>query len=255
MHLQGKKYLIVGVANDHSIAWAIVKKLHELGAELAFTYPNEAIERRVRPLAATVNSELVLPCDVQSDEAITNLFAELGERWGGLDGVLHAAAFADKKDLDCRFSDISRAGFGLALDVSAYSLIALCGKARELLVKNQGSVLTLTYVGAVRVIPNYSLMGVAKAALECTVRYLASDLGPEGVRVNAISAGPVKTLAASAIPQFKELLARFCEKAPLRRNVSTDEIAEAAVFLMSNKGAGVTGEIMYVDCGYNTLGL
>ena len=253
--LEGKKFLVVGVANDHSIAWSIAQALQASGAELALTYVNEAIERRVRPLAESIGCQTVLPCDVQSDSDLDALFETLASRWGRLDGVVHAVAYAGKEELQGRFSKVSRGGFRLALDVSAYSLIAMCGRAAPLLKESQGSVLTLTYLGAERVIPNYNLMGVAKAALESCVRYLASDLGADGIRVNAISAGPIKTLAASGIPQFREMLAAFSEKAPLHRNVSLEDVAQAAVFLLGSGASGITGEIMYVDCGYNVMGL
>ena len=253
--LNGKKYLVLGVANDHSIAWGITQKLHELGAQLCLTYPNEAIEKRVRPLATGIGCKLVFPCDVGSDRDLDGLFQNLTERWGALDGIVHAAAFADKRELESRFSDISRAGFHQAMEISAYSLIGMCGRAKNLLKKSQGSVLTLSYLGAERVVPNYGLMGMAKAALEAAVRYLANDFGVEGIRVNAISAGPVKTLASSGIPQFREMYAAFANKAPLKRHVTIEEIAEAAVFLLTPAAGGVTGEVMYVDCGYNVMGI
>ncbi len=251
----GKKVLILGVANKKSIAWGIVEALAKEGAELALTYMNEAIEKRLRPLAEEVGCKNVLPCDVQSDEELDNLFAELESRWGTLDAVVHSVAFADKDDLANPFSETTREGFRLALDVSAYSLIAVSGRAAKLMPEEGGSILTLSYLGAVRSIPNYNVMGVAKAALESSVRYLAADLGEKGVRVNAISAGPIKTLAASGIPQFKQLLAAFAEKAPLKRNVEVEDVAKASLFFLSDLGSGVTGEVSYVDCGYNTVGL
>jgi enoyl-[acyl-carrier protein] reductase I len=251
---QGKKFLIVGVANDKSIAWGISEALHKAGAELAFTYVNEMIEKRVRPLAQSLGCDLVLPCDVQSDSEIDSLAAALGNRWGRVDGIVHSVAFAEREDLQGRFSKTSRSGFKLALDVSTYSLIALCGRFEELLKAGQGSVLTLTYLGSQRVIPNYNVMGVAKAALEASVRYLAADLGNNGVRVNAVSAGPIKTLAASGIPQFKEMLAAFAGKAPLQRNVTLEDVAQTALFLLGPAASGVTGEVLYVDCGFNVMG-
>lgn len=255
----GKKFLILGVANERSIAWGIAQALHKQGAELAFTYVNEAIEKRVRPLAEGLVSSgmgncAVLPCDVQSDEAIDNLFVELKSRWGQLDGVIHSVAFAEREDLQRSFCETSREGFRLALDVSAYSLIAVARRARELMTEG-GSIITLSYLGAERVVTNYNVMGVAKAALEASVRYLASDLGAKGIRVNAISAGPIKTLAASGIPHFKELLAAFAEKAPLKRNVSQEDVANTALYFLGPWSSGVTGEITYVDCGFNIMGI
>lgn len=253
-NLTGKKYLIIGVANERSIAWGIAQALHREGAELAFTYLNEALEKRVRPLAAELGCSNVFKCDVQSDAEVAQLFDDVAKIWPGLDGLVHAVAYAEKADLSNRFHTISRSGFQLAMDVSAYSLIAVCSKAAELLKANQGSVLTLTYLGAEKVVKNYNMMGVAKAALECSVRYMAADLGEFGIRVNAISAGPIKTLAASGIPQFKDMLSSFAEKAPLRRNVSQEDVGEVASFLLSPKSAGITGEIMYVDAGFNIMG-
>ena len=251
----GKKILVLGVANERSIAWGISQALHREGAELAFTYVNEAIERRVRPLAAELGCETVLPCDVQSDEAIDKLFQDLETRWGTIDGIVHAVAFAEREDLQNRFAKTTRAGFRLALDVSAYSLIAIAGRAEKLMKERGGSILTLSYLGAERVVPNYNVMGVAKAALEASVRYLAADLGEYGIRVNAISAGPIKTLAASGIPHFKELLAAFALKAPLRRNVTTEDVAESGLYFLGRQSLGVTGEVTYVDCGFNIMGL
>lgn len=252
---QGKKILVLGVANDKSIAWGIAEALHAQGATLALTYMNEAIEKRVRPLAESIGCETVLPCDVQSDESLDKLFAELSTRWGSLDGVVHSVAFADKTDLQNRYSKCSRAGFGLAMDVSAYSLVAVAGRA-EPLMKNGGSILTMSYLGAERVVPNYNVMGVAKAALEASVRYLAADMGvASGIRVNAISAGPIRTLAASGIPHFKELLQAFAVRAPLRRNVTQEDVAQAAVFYLSSMSSGISGEVTYVDCGFNVTGM
>jgi enoyl-[acyl-carrier protein] reductase I len=252
---KGSKILVTGVANDRSIAWGVAKALHEEGADVALTYPNEAIEKRVRPLAKEINCKLVLPCDVQSDEAIDRLFSTLEWEWGQLNGVLHSIAFANKEELDKRFHKISREGFKEALDVSAYSFIAMGARAQPLLRKSHGNLLTLTYLGAQRVVPNYSLMGVAKAALEAAVRYLAADLGRDHIRVNAISAGPLRTLAASGIPQFKELYAEFSQHAPLGRHVTQEEVAKTALFFLSRQSSGLTGEITYVDCGYNIMGI
>jgi len=252
---QGKKVLILGVANERSIAWGIAQKLHSEGAELAFTYVNEAIERRVRPLAEGIGCTNVLPCDVQSDTEVTNLFSELKNRWGGLDGVVHSIAFANGDDLKNRFVETSRAGFSLALDVSAYSLISVAKGALPLMQGRSGSIITMTYLGSERVVENYNVMGVAKAALEASMRYLAADLGKEGIRVNAISAGPIKTLAAAGIPHFRELLSNFEQKSPLKRNVTQEDVAKTALYFLSDLSSGVTGETTYVDCGYNILGI
>ena len=251
---EGKKVLILGVANKKSIAWAIAEALKKEGATLALTYMNDAIEKRVRPLAEELGVTDVLPCDVQSDEEIANLFAELESRWGSLDGIVHSVAFAEKDDLGKPFSETSRDGFRLAMDISAYSLVALAGRAKSLM-KDGGSIITMSYLGAERAVDNYNVMGVAKAALESSVRYLAADLGPQNIRVNAISAGPIKTLAASGIPQFKTLLSNFAEKSPLRRATETEDVAGAALFYLSSLGKGVTGETTYVDCGFNIIGV
>lgn len=250
----GKKILIFGVANERSIAWGVAEALHKEGAELCFTYMNEAIERRVRPLAESLGGSLVLPCDVQSDADLDALFAELSTKWGTLDGVVHSIAFADREDLQRTFAQTTREGFRLALDVSAYSLIAIAGRA-EPLMKEGGSIITMTYLGSQRVITNYNIMGVAKAALESSVRYLAGELGQKNIRVNAISAGPIKTLAASGIPHFRELLTAFAEKAPMKRNVSQEDVAKSSLFYLSSMSSGITGETTYVDCGFNIMGV
>ena len=254
INLSGKKFLVLGVANEKSIAWSITEALAKCGATLCLTYLNEALERRVRPLAASINCETVLPCDVQKDEDLDKLFAELKTRWGTIDGVIHSVAFANKDDLAGRFCKTSRDGFKLALDVSAYSLIAVAGRAAEMM-PSGGTILTLTYLGSQRVIPYYNVMGVAKAALEASVRYLATDLGAQNIRVNAISAGPIKTLAASGIPNFRELLARFEAAAPLRRNTTQEDVAKASLYFLSDLSVGVTGEVSYVDCGFNVAGV
>lgn len=251
----GKKFLVFGVANERSLAWGITQALHREGAALGFTYVNEAIERRLRPLAEGLNSELILPCDVQSDEQLDRVFSEVESRWGKIDGVIHSVAFADGEDLKNRFSKTSRKGFQLALDVSAYSLVAVAGRAEALMRENGGSIITLSYLGAERVVPNYNVMGVAKAALESAVRYLAADLGPNNIRVNAISAGPVKTLAASGIPHFRDMLNSFAEKAPLRRAITQEDVANSALYLLGPLSSGVTGETIYVDSGFNILGM
>jgi enoyl-[acyl-carrier protein] reductase I len=250
----GKKILVLGVANDRSIAWGIAGALHREGARVAFNYLNEALERRVRPLAESLGCSSVYPCDVQSDEQLDAMFSRIKGDWGTVDGIVHSLAFADKEDLSSRFVNTSRSGFQLALDVSAYSLIAVARRALPLMSENGGSIITLTYLGAERVVPNYNVMGVAKAALEASVRYLAADLGEFNIRVNAISAGPIKTLAASGIPQFRDMLAAFAEKAPLRRNVTQEDVANTGLYLLGPLGKGVTGEVVYVDCGFNIMG-
>jgi len=252
--LEGKKFLVFGVANQKSIAWGITQALHREGAKIALTFMNDTMEKRVRPLAESIGCEDVLRCDVQSDDELDAVFSEIESRWGKLDGVVHSVAFADREDLSRNFSKTSRSGFKLALDISAYSLIAIADRAQNLM-KDGGSILTLTYLGSERVVKNYNVMGVAKAALESSVRYLAADLGQSNIRVNALSAGPIKTLAASGIPNFRELLASFAEKAPLKRNVTTEDVANSALYLLSPLGSGVTGEVLYVDCGFNTVGI
>jgi enoyl-[acyl-carrier protein] reductase I len=252
---EGKKVLVLGVANDRSIAWGIAEALHREGAELAFNYLNEALERRVRPLAESINCDNVFECDVQKEEQIDAMFAELKERWGTIDAVVHSLAYAEKDDLSNRFVNTSRSGFQTALDISAYSLVSVAKRALPLMSEKGGSIVTLTYLGAERVVQNYNVMGVAKAALEASVRYLAADLGQENIRVNAISAGPIKTLAASGIPQFRDMLAAFAEKAPLKRNVTQEDVAKTGLYLLSPLASGVTGEVLYVDCGFNTMGM
>jgi enoyl-[acyl-carrier protein] reductase I len=252
---QDKHVLVFGVANERSIAWGISQALHAQGAKLGFTFAGEALEKRVRPLAASIGADLVLPCDVTSDEQIAQVFEQVRAQWGRLDVLVHSVAFANREDLDGRFVNTSREGFRLALDVSAYSLIALARAAEPLLSAAKGSIITLTYYGAEKVVLNYNVMGVAKAALEASVRYLAADLGPVGIRVNAISAGPLKTLAAAGIKGFRSILGFTAEKAPLRRNVTLEDVGGAAIFLCSHLGGGVTGEVIHVDSGYNILGL
>ncbi len=252
---QDKRVLVFGVANERSIAWGISQALHAQGAKLGFTFQGEVLEKRVRPLAESVASDLVIPCDVTSDEQIAQVFDQVRSKWGRLDVLIHSVAFANREDLDGRFLDTSRKGFLTALDISAYSLVALCRAAEPLLAESKGSVVTLTYYGSEKVVQNYNVMGVAKAALEASVRYLAAELGPQGVRVNAISAGPIKTLAAAGIKGFRGILGFAAEKAPLRRNVTLEDVAGTAVFLCSDLGAGVTGEVVHVDSGYNILGL
>jgi enoyl-[acyl-carrier protein] reductase I len=249
-----KKAIVFGVANDHSIAWAIARALQREGAELAFTYVGEGIERRVRPLAQSLGVRLVLPCDVARDDDIAATFAALKEQWGRVDIVIHAVAFAPRDALKGRFVDTSRSGFQIALEVSAYSLVAIARHAEPLMPAG-GSVLTLTYLGAEKVLPGYNVMGVAKAALEASVRYLAWDLGGQGIRVNAISAGPLRTLSSAGITGFKAMLHHHEARAPLRRNILPEEVAKTALYLCSDLGSGVTGEVVHVDAGYNIVGM
>ncbi len=255
MLMKGKRVLVCGVANERSIAWSIAQRLHAEGAELAFSYPNEAIEKRVAPLAESLGSSLLMPCDVTRDEDVESMFATVGEKWGALDGVLHSIAFAQREELKGRFVDTSREGFRLALDISAYSLVAMAKRAEALLAANRGAMVTLTYFGAEKVLPHYNVMGVAKAALEASVRYLAPDLGANGVRINALSAGPMKTLSSAGISGFKTMLHHHAERSPLQRNTSGDDVASTALYLLSDLSAGVTGEVVHVDSGYNILGM
>jgi enoyl-[acyl-carrier protein] reductase I len=252
--LKGKKAVVFGVANDHSIAWAIAQGLHREGVELALTYAGEGIERRVRALAESLDVGVVLPCDVTKDGEIASAFGALRERWGTVDIVIHAVAFALRDELKGRFLNTSRAGFQIALDVSVYSLVAIARCAEPLMTAGS-SLLTLTYFGAEKVLPNYNVMGVAKAALEASVRYLAWDLGPQGIRVNAISAGPIRTLSSAGITGFKAMLHHHAERAPLRRNILPDEVANVALHLCSDRSSGITGEVIHVDGGYNIVGM
>lgn len=249
--MTGKRGIIFGLANDKSIAWGIAQQLREAGAELAFTYLNEALEKRVRPLAESLDAEIILPCDVQNEAEMVSVFDTLKEKWGEIDFVVHAVAFANREDLKKPFSETQREGFQLALDISAYSLVSMTRCALPVL-KEGGSIVTMSYLGAVRSVPQYNVMGVAKAALEASVRYLAAELGEKGVRVNAVSAGPIKTLAASGIANFKEKLRVAEERAPLRRLVNQDDVGKATLYLVSDLASGVTGEIHYVDGGFST---
>lgn len=253
--LKGKKYVILGIANERSIGYGILKSLRDQGAEIALTYLNEAIEKRVRPIAQEFGIETVLPCDVQDDAQIANLASELKTRWGNVDGLVHSVAYADRNDLAGAFFSTSREGFRLALDVSAFSLVALSGALKPLMEEKGGSIITLSYYGAEKVVPKYNVMGVAKAALEASVRYLAYDLGPSNIRVNAISAGPIKTLAASGISEFRSMLSMAQEKAPLKRNVTLEDVGNTALYLLSDLGSGLTGEVLHVDCGYSIMGM
>jgi enoyl-[acyl-carrier protein] reductase I len=252
--LAGKKALIFGVANDHSIAWGIAQALHEAGATLGFSSIESLIERRVQPLATSIGSTFIEPCDVQSDEQIRGVMEKWRAAYGEIDILVHALAFARREDLEGAFVDTSREGFALALDVSAYSLVAVVREARPLL-HSGSSVLTLTYYGAEKVVSNYNVMGVAKAALEASVRYLAADLGPSGVRVNAISAGPIRTLSAAGISGFKKMYGSFADVAPLRSNITIEDVGKTALWLASDLSSAVTGEVIYVDGGFNILGV
>ncbi|MCF8495509.1 MAG: enoyl-ACP reductase FabI [Alphaproteobacteria bacterium] len=252
--LKGKRGLIMGVANDRSIAWGIAAMAAQSGAELAFTYQGEALEKRVRPLAQSVNSPIVEPCDVTDEASIDAVFKVIEKKWGGLDFVVHAIAFSDKNELDGLYLNTTRANFQRTMDISVYSFTAVAQRAAPLM-KEGGSLLTLTYYGAERVMPHYNVMGVAKAALEASVRYLAADLGGDNIRVNAISAGPIKTLAASGIGDFRYILKWNELNAPLKRNVTTEDVGRAGLFLLSDLGSGVTGEVLHVDAGYHTVGM
>ena len=252
--LDGKTALVFGVANDHSIAWGIAQALHEQGAEVGFSSVESLIDKRVRPLADSIGSTFVEPCDVQSDADIERVFARWGETHQSLDILVHALAFAKREDLTGAFVDTSRDGFALAMDVSAFSLVALTAGARRFLGPG-ASVMTLSYYGAEKVVANYNVMGVAKAALEASVRYLAADLGPAGIRVNAISAGPVRTLAAAGIAGFKAMYGSFDEVAPLRANITPEDVGKTAVYLASDLSSAVTGEVVYVDGGFHIMGV
>jgi enoyl-[acyl-carrier protein] reductase I len=252
--LQGKTALIFGVANDHSIAWGIAQAFHREGATLGFSYAGPTLEKRVRPLAESIGADFIEQCDVASDAEIEAVFAKARERFGKVDILIHAIAFANREDLAGRFIDTSRDGFLLAHNISVYSLIGLSRAAMPLM-GDGGSILTLTYYGAEKVVPKYNVMGVAKASLEATVRYLANDLGPQGIRVNAISAGPIRTLAAAGISGFRDYQRSFAGVAPLRKNVTIDDVGATAAFLSSAAAGAITGEVLYVDSGYNIMGM
>ena len=251
---KGKRGLIMGVANDRSIAWGLASMAAESGAELAFTYQGEALEKRVRPLAEKIGANLVLPCDVTDEDSIDAAFAEIEKEWGQIDFVVHAIAFSDKSELDGLYLDTTRENFKRTMDISVYSFTAVAQRAVPLMSEG-GSLLTLTYYGAERVMPHYNVMGVAKAALEASVRYLAADLGSKNIRVNAISAGPIKTLAASGIGDFRHILRWNELNAPLKRNVTIEDVGRSGLFLLSDLGSGVTGEVLHVDAGYHTVGM
>jgi len=253
--MKGKRGLIMGVANDHSIAWGIAKTLASQGAELAFTYQGEALGKRVKPLAQSLGVDTVLPCDVEDLDSVDRVFAALREKWGQLDFLVHAIAFADKNELKGRYADTSRENFSRAMLISCFSFTELARRAAELMPDSGGAMVTLTFGGSMRVMPNYNVMGVAKAALEASVRYLAADFGSQGIRVNAISAGPVRTLAGSGIGDARAMFAFQQKHSPLGRGVTLDELGGSALYLLSELSGGVTGEIHYVDSGYNIISM
>jgi enoyl-[acyl-carrier protein] reductase I len=255
MGLQGKKALIFGVANEKSIAWAIARMFHEQGAELAITYAGEAFEKRVRPLAESLGAAAILPCNVTSDEEIAAVFSELGTIWDGVDIIIHAVAFANKEELKGNILSTTREGFTTAMDISVYSFLGIMKAAQPMMQGRDAAALTLSYYGAMKVFPSYNVMGIAKAALEASVRYLSEALGPEGIRVNAISAGPIRTLAAAGVNGFHNILSHVESKAPLRRTITQEDVAKSALYLCSDLASGVSGEIHYVDGGYNIIGL
>ncbi|MEL6979278.1 MAG: SDR family oxidoreductase [Pseudomonadota bacterium] len=253
--MAGKRGLVMGVANDHSIAWGIAQALHAHGAELAFTYQGDAFGRRVQPLAESVGARLVMPADVLDGDSLGACFDRLGEEWGSVDFVVHAIAYSDKKELKGRFMDTTRENFLRTMDISCFSFVDVAKRAHPLMRERGGSLITLTYLGSERVMPNYNVMGVAKAALESSMRYLSFDLGPDGIRVNALSPGPMRTLAGSAIGGARKVFKESGDNAPLRRNASLADVGGAALFALSDLGAGTTGEILYVDGGYHVMGM
>jgi len=254
--LQGKRALIVGLASNRSIAWGIAQAMHREGAELAFTYQNEKLEGRVAKMAAELDSEIIVPCDVSSDEEIATVFDKLDNFWDGLDIIVHSVAFAPRNELEGDYLDsVTRDGFRLAHEISSYSFAAIAKAGRNMMEGRNGALLTLSYLGAERAMPNYNVMGLAKASLEANVRYMAQSLGPDGIRVNAISAGPIKTLAAAGISNFRKMLNEVENTAPLRRNVTIEQVGNAAAFLCSDLASGITGELTYVDSGYNMIGM
>ena len=252
--MQGKRGLIMGLANDKSIAWGIARTLADAGAELAFSYQGDALKKRVDPLAAQLGSKIVLPCDVGDEASVDALFESLGESWDSLDFVVHAIGFSDKNELRGRYVDTSRGNFTRTMDISVYSFTSVMQRAEKMMTSG-GSAVTLTYYGAEQVMPHYNVMGVAKAALEASVKYLAEDLGKDGIRVNAISAGPIKTLAASGIGDFRYIMKWNEYNSPLRRNVTIDDVGKAALYLLSDLGSGTTGENLHVDSGYHIVGM
>ena len=252
--MQGKRGLVMGVANDHSIAWGIARVLAAQGAEIAFTYQGDAQAKRLRPLAQSIGAQTILPCDVENDEELDAVFDTLGTRWGSLDFLVHAVAFSDKDELKGRYVDTSRANFCRSLSISCYSFTAVAQRAARLMTKG-GAMVTLTYLGANRVMPNYNVMGVAKAALEASVRYLAADLGRDGIRINAISAGPMRTLAGSAVGDARMMMKWNKVHSPLKKSVELDHVGGSALYLLSEMSGGVTGEIHFVDAGFNVVGM
>lgn len=254
--LNGKKILITGVASNRSIAWGCAEAMHKAGAEIALTYQNEKLKSRVEDAAQTFGSDLVFPLDVSHDEQIESLFTSLATHWDGLDAIVHAMAFAPREQLEGDYVDaVTREGFATAHDISSYSFAALAKASRPLMAGRNGALVTMTYLGAVRAVPHYNVMGVAKASLEANMRYLAASLGPHGTRVNAVSAGPIRTLAAAGISDFRDMLKKVEERTPLRRNVTIEEVGNAAAFLCSDLASGITGDVLYVDTGYHILGL
>ena len=249
-----KKGLIMGVANERSIAWGIAKTAHEHGAELAFTYQGDALLKRVAPLADSIGSKILLPCDVNKDASIDDVFSELSEAWGTIDFVVHAIAYSDRDELKGKYVDTSKDNFSQTMLISCYSFTAVCNRAQKLMT-NGGSLITLTYAGSERVMPHYNVMGVAKAGLEASVKYLAEDLGPKNIRVNALSPGPMKTLAASGVGDFRYILKWNQYNSPLRRNVTNEDVGGAGLYFLSDLSTGVTGEIHHIDCGYNIVGM
>ncbi len=254
MLLKGKKILITGVANDWSMAWAVAKAAHEQGAEIAMPYAMAALEKRVKPLAESIGAKFVQECNVQNDEQMDALFNAIEAEWGHLDGVLHAIAFSDKSELMGKYADTTRENFKNTMDISAFSLVDISNRASKLM-KDGGSIITLTYYGGEKSVPNYNVMGVAKSALDSSVRYLANDFGIDGIRVNAISAGPIMTLASSGVGGFKAMLKLNADQTPLRRNMTLEDVSGAAIYFFSDLSSGVTGEIHHVDCGYSTTGM
>jgi enoyl-[acyl-carrier protein] reductase I len=252
--MQGKRGLIMGLANDRSLAWGIARALSDQGAELGFSYQGEALEKRVRPLASELGSDLLVDCDVSSMDALDATFEQIRQKWGTIDFVVHAIGYSDKNELRGKFVDTTMDNFLMTMNISVYSFVAVAQRAKELM-PNGGSLLTLTYYGAEKVIPHYNVMGLAKSALETSVKYLAADLGPEGIRVNAISAGPIKTLAASGIGDFRYIMKWNEYNSPLRRNVTIEDVGGAGLYLLSDLASGVTGEIHHVDAGYNVVGM
>ena len=252
--MKGKRGLVMGVANDHSLAWGIARRLREQGAEMAFTYQGEAFGRRVKPLAEEVGAKLVLPCDVEDGASIDSVFDALKTEWGGMDFIVHAIGFSDKNELKGRYADTTRENFVRTMVISCFSFTEVARRSAELM-QSGGAMLTLTYAGSMRVMPNYNVMGVAKAGLEASVRYLANDFGPAGIRVNAISAGPVRTLAGAGISDARHMFSYQARNSPLRRTVNIDEVGGSALYLLSDLASGVTGEVHYVDSGYHIVSM